>query len=534
MIKLLLSLFCLLAATAPAQLVVKSPWTSTADPATARAGLGIYETNAAAYNVTNVFTNFSVPVLTVGLGTNAVTLAPTNGTLTGDVSWIVDELTANAITLGGTRRTTWPEGGTNNVSTTNSTGTRYFVSFQTNDVATFPITIGTLTNGAAYYTLVQGTNNGTFRLEYSVDGGSNWLTAEGGYNANALFRFSQELAPLTGSAYVSNLVVYSVENFDTLGVTNDYTLQIFRVADPVDVRDAATKLYVDRVALENAQGWANHVALDDVKLLGQPLRITPQLTVGRVVVSNEMRMEFAFAGTAMLTLSPGFTAISNGVTIAATNGVTIYVATNHAPGPFRVLQSSDDGDSYTEIPATNSWPSASGTNYTLTFPAPAGAGTWLYQVGRSNAPSVTGLPALASAALYGFSTQPMTTSLSAPTNVMNYATASGVQGCFVDAAAGIIVTSNAGTYVINYNGTAYSTNNQIGVRIYTNGVSSAGYFQKTFRLTSSDPYVHQINYNFISALGPMSTNQIKFSGGTGYDGCSVTNLERFFTIQQIR
>jgi len=88
--KILFSLLGLvLALSAGAQNYVPSAWTKTAVPATARAALGIFETNAASYNVTNTVnaTNYYTVTNWGGLALNTIFVDATTGNdATGDGS----------------------------------------------------------------------------------------------------------------------------------------------------------------------------------------------------------------------------------------------------------------------------------------------------------------------------------------------------------------------------------------------------------------------------------------------------------------
>ena len=397
--RLLSLLFVLCLAWHAAGQIVSSPWTKATNAIQAREALGIYETNAAAYNVTNVFTNFNITAAVIGTGTNAVTFTPVGNTITvtgstSGVKWDSYEFSARRFTLNGDTITAWPTGGgTNTVSTTNSTGTRYFVAFVTNDVTSFPLSIGRLTNGAAFYTLVNGTNGSTFSLEASTDDGTNWFSADTGFNSNAVFRFSVALAGLAGSPAISNLTVFSVENFSTLGATNDYTLQIFRVAEPSAPSDAAPQSYVDRIASTQADNWALRPAKGPVAMMRNELQLSGEWALKTAVTSNELRAVLQFGGVTIAEFSPGHVAVSN-VTIypVATNDVTITIgiSTNQVPGPFRLLAATNVAGPWRFIAASNSWPTGPGgsSNYTLTVWRTNLPGReWYFYPGRSNAPA---------------------------------------------------------------------------------------------------------------------------------------------------
>lgn len=391
--KLIFSLALVLSLACHGQ-IVKSGWTSTATPSLARLALGISETNAMGINVTNVYTNFNVAFLTIGTGSNAITLTPTNGSITSDVGlslpWITattvtgTTVVATSVTLGGSNRTEWPAAG---VSTggggATAGGITVLLTYSTNYAPVSALTnLGYFTKGY-YQATWTSTNGDVLAIESSADAVT-WADADPSTNANYL-RLVTSVANLNGlTPAVSNLFIYSI----TAGFngTNDFRTTTFLADSPEAGDEVATKGYVDTAAIPKT--WSNYKAVSTTRLNRNTLSLTPEWSWAQSISSNQVHMNLTFAGTPLITFAPGFTGISNGVTIVDGTYITVNVATNNAPGPFRVLCSTNDLLNWFEVAATNSYPTAVGTNYTLTFPKTDALISTLICVGRSNATAI--------------------------------------------------------------------------------------------------------------------------------------------------
>ena len=395
---LFILLLCGLCASAQ---IVKSGWTSTSDANAARLALGILNTNPLTVGL-DVYDLVVSNSLTIGTGSNAITLRSTNsGTIAApDVAFrllsvttetnTADEGNFSAISLNGDRITTWPSGGGGDLLLT-AGGIVLYESYSTNFAVVAALTnLGLFTNG--YYSATWiSTNGSALEIESSADGVT-W--SEGSETTNSVYlRLVVALANLDGStAAVSNLSIMSIRDLTVYRGTNDYRSTVVMADDPAGEDHVATKRYVDTVALPTS--WAQYPASTDVLMKGHKLNINSAWSLKTLVVSNEIRVALDFAGTPLLELSPGFKILTNGAGLQIVDGTytTINVPTNQA-GPFRVLCSTNDMVTFWEVAATNSHPTAVGTNYTLTFPKMREALPYLFYVGTSNAPRVR-IPAL--------------------------------------------------------------------------------------------------------------------------------------------
>jgi hypothetical protein len=378
-----------------------TPFTRTflraTNPLSAAAALGFSTNVTVGTNITvttsNIYTSFDVPFLTIGQGTNTMTLTPTNGSLVADVPWYFPEASAGAITLGGVRRTTWPEGGTNIYTVGSfSGGIVLYTSFQTNFATVASLTnLGLFTNGwfDASWT---STNGAALGLEASTNG-VDWSQAEAGTNSVYLRLVVSLGSPGGGTPAVSNMVIRSIANKEAFGGTNDFRRTLLLADPPASGEQVANKEYVDDVALRRAMSWSTHPAAAPVRLLGQELQISGEWAIRTLVVSNELRAVLQFGGATIAEFSPGFTALTNATIDPATNTawLTLRVPTNGLTLPLRVLMATNfTTGPWRYVTATNG---TAGTNYTLNVPRSLVPDTAFFYVGRSNAPAYR-LPAL--------------------------------------------------------------------------------------------------------------------------------------------
>jgi hypothetical protein len=372
---------CLLVALCASAQMYKTGWTSTTNPATARAALGISETNAIGMYVTNTFAG---DTLTIGTGTNAVIIQATGGNLVGtDAALAIDMLSVNALALGGVTKTAWP------TNAAYSGGIKLYTSYFTNlaDVAGLT-NLGYFSNGW-YEAKWISTNGSVLEIKSSGDGVT-WAQADATTNATYLGIFvSLSNIESTNPPAVSNLIIRSVSDLSALGETNDYRGTVIIGDEPTDERGLTPKSYVDGAAASAASQWATYKPVGNVDLNGKTLILDSIFTWATGFTNNQRTLEMQQNGNAILSLSAmASTGTATNVTLKAdntgsnllftiakagtTNAPTIQTRTNVTTGTWGTLALTATNTSGGDWLLSASYPATSPSFYraVLTFTEP--------------------------------------------------------------------------------------------------------------------------------------------------------------------
>ncbi len=261
---------------------------------------------------------------------------------------------------------------TNNITLTTGAGDRYVLS-----------TLITNFADMSYITV------GSFHPEYSFDGGSTWSNAVPVSMTNSFtLSFVTDIvssmgAPVTPA--VSNLVVRAITRPDLLNVVHQLYYQDLRVLAPATSDSVVPKNYVD-----TAFAAVNFMLNGGIYMQSTPVNLDGQWSLS----ANGVSTVICYLGVPVLTcmVPPlGF----GTETISRTN-TTIYlkVPTNSVTAqPIAQWSASLVHPAWQIVPnTTNSWPSFTGTNYTISFPMMTNVPVAFIRIGyNSGATSVSSL-----------------------------------------------------------------------------------------------------------------------------------------------
>lgn len=188
---------------------------------------------------------------------------------------------------------------------------------------------------------------------------------------------------------LTNITVFSLERPDLLGRTNRIFGQLAEVDHPVAPNNPATKQYVDDAVA--AVSFMRHGGL---YLAGAPVNHSAEW--GTVAGTNGLT--WTFLGVEAARVAPPTALQFAAITSISVTGQVVHlrVSTNgvtHAPTPH--WSPSISAPLWRPVPdITNTWPTAVGTNFVITFPRPHPDMAFLRVAFGGAAPAVTHLSAL--------------------------------------------------------------------------------------------------------------------------------------------
>lgn len=233
-----------------------------------------------------------------------------------------------------------------------------------------------LTNAVRYQLPITVTNPesvswsalaGYVGLYWAPAGTTNWNLGQITTNAPVVFSFITPDNPTIGTPInpvLTNITVYALSRPDLFGRTNHMYGQRLKLSAPVEADDAATMGWVS-----NLVAGVSYLQNDGVFLSGSKLNYSSEWSM--IGGTNGLAMNYL--GTAVLTVRPPpidlttITAISMTNTVVWvriwTNGVSTAPAPQWSPRLNNPIWQTIS--SY-----TNTYPTASGTNYTISFQRP--------------------------------------------------------------------------------------------------------------------------------------------------------------------
>jgi hypothetical protein len=248
---------------------------------------------------------------------------------------------------------------------------------------------GTFTNPASItYTVATGTSGAWWR--YS-GGDTNWIRGIPLTTGVVEVAFYTGEVPTVGTPFnptISNITVYALERPDLYNRTNYLVGQKLKLSDPTESDDAATLGWVS-----NLVNSVSYIQTGGLQLQGSALRMSSEWSE----LASTNGLAWSFLGSDIMRVRPPTLSYITLTGITLTNGVvwvrmwTNGVSATPAPQWSPTLNNAfwQTLSSY-----TNTYPTASGTNYTVSFPIPNPTAAFIRIAQVSGLPNFVDLTAM--------------------------------------------------------------------------------------------------------------------------------------------